>query len=117
MKKLIFDEIARCQPASLRRKLFHTSSFMYFAFIFSECITITSSKEALKVCEHSFFQQKAVLLVFCLFNQDSFQSTIFMLNMAFDVLFCSVQFLSYKLESFVSCNIKFFALFRYVLFY
>ena len=38
-----------------------TSSFMYFAFILSERITITSSEEAeeaLKVCEHNFFQKK-----------------------------------------------------------
>ena len=39
------------------KKLFHTSSRMYFAFIFSECITITFSKKALKVCEHNFFQE------------------------------------------------------------
>ena len=62
-KKLICNEVARCQPESLRKKLFHASSFMYFAFIFSECVTITSSKEALKVCEHNFFQRKVVLLV------------------------------------------------------
>ena len=30
---------------------------MYFDFIFSECITITSSEEALKVCEYNFFQE------------------------------------------------------------
>ena len=30
---------------------------MYFAFIFSECIKITSFEEALKVCEHNFFQE------------------------------------------------------------
>ena len=39
------------------KKLFHTSSFMYFTFIFSERITITSSEEILKVCEHNFFQE------------------------------------------------------------
>ena len=39
------------------KKLFHTSSFIYFAFIFLECIKISSSKEALKVCEHNFFQE------------------------------------------------------------
>ena len=37
------------------KKLFHTSSFMHFALIFSEFITITSSGEALKVWEHNFF--------------------------------------------------------------
>ena len=39
------------------KKLFHTSSFMYFAFIFSEDIKITSFEEALKVCEDSSFQE------------------------------------------------------------
>ena len=60
MKKLICNKVARCQPASfwgLWKKLFHTFSFMYLAFIFSERITITSSEEALKVCEHNFIQE------------------------------------------------------------
>ena len=39
------------------KKLFHISFFMYFAFIFWERITITSSEEALKVCEQNFFQE------------------------------------------------------------
>ena len=110
MKKLICNEVARCQPASLRRKLFHTSSFMYFTFIFSGCITITSSKEGLKVCEYNFFQRKVVSLVIYLFNHDSSKSTIFMLNMALDVLLSAVFVKYSKLESFVSCNIKLFAL-------
>ena len=92
------------------KKLFHIFSFMYFAFIFSECITITSSEEGLKVCEYNFFRQKVILLVIYLFNRDSLKSTILMLNMAFDVLL-SAAFVKYsKLESFVSCNIKLFAL-------
>ena len=111
MKKLICNEVVRCQPASLRRKLFHTSSFMYFTFIFSGCITITSSEEGLKVCEYNFFQRKVVLLVIYLFNHDSFKPTIFtifLLNMSFDVLLSAV-----------SCNIKLFALCfqRYFLYY
>ena len=110
VKKLICNEVVRCQPASLRRKLFHTSSFMYFTFIFSGCITITSSEEGLKVCEYNFFQRKVVLLVIYLFNHDSSKSTIFMLNMAFDVLLSAVFVKYSKLESFVSCNIKLFAL-------
>ena len=88
--------------------LFQASSFMYFAFIFSECITITSSEEGLKVCEYNFFQRKVVLLVIYLFNHDSSKSTIFMLNMAFDVLLSAI--FANKLESFVSCNIKLFTL-------
>ena len=40
-----------------KKKLFHTSSFMYFSFIFSECIKIPSSAKALKVCDIIFFQE------------------------------------------------------------
>ena len=99
-----------CQPASLRMELFHTSSFMYFTFIFSGCISITSSEEGLKVCEHNFYQRKVVLLVIYLFNNDSSESTIFMLNMAFDALLSEVFVKYSKLVSFVSCNVKLFAL-------
>ena len=73
MKKLICKEVARCQPPSLRKKLFHISSFMHFIFIFSECIMQASSEEALKVCEHNFFQRKVLLLVIYLLNHDSFK--------------------------------------------
>ena len=58
VKKLICNEVARCHPASLQKKVFRTSSFIYFAFIFSEFIMITSSREGLKVCEHNLFQEK-----------------------------------------------------------
>ena len=60
-----------------------------------------------RVCEYNFFQRKVVLLVIYLFNHDSSKSTIFMLNMSFDVLLSTVFV---KLESFVSWNIKHFAL-------
>ena len=93
VKKLICNEVVRCQPASLRRKLFHTSSFMYFTFIFSGCITITSSKEGLKVCEYNFFQRKVLLLVIYLFNHDSSKSVILHVEYVFS-------------RFFVSCNIK-----------
>ena len=92
------------------KKLFHTPSFMRFDFIFSEYVTITSSKEALKVCEHIFFfwkcNRKVVLLVIYLFFYDSCKSTFFMLNYSirFSWGFSWVQFLSNKLEFFVSCN-------------
>ena len=108
MEKLLRSEIVRCQPASLQ-KLFHTSSLMYFTFIFSKRITITFSKEALKVCGYTFFQEIQVKIsvtckiVIYLFNYDSSKSTFFMLNMAFDInSFCQVN----KLEFFVSCNTK-----------
>ena len=70
-----------------------------------------SSEEGLKVCEYNFFQRKVVLLIVYLFNHHSSKSTIFMLNMPFDVLL-RVVFVKYsKLESFVSCNIKLFDLY------
>ena len=116
VEQLICNEVVRCQPASLRRKLFHTSSFMYFTFIFSGCITITSSEEGLKVCEYNLFQRKVVLLVIYLLNHDSSKSTISMLNMAFDVPLGAVFVKYSKLETFVSCNIKLFDVFRYVFF-
>ena len=110
MKKLVCNEVVRCQPASLRRKLFHASSFIYFTFIFSGCITITSSEECLKVCGYNFFQRKVALLMIYLFNNDSSKSTIFMLNMAFDVLLSAVFVKYSKLGTFVSRNVKLFAL-------
>ena len=73
-----------------KKLFFHTSSFMYFAFIFSEYTTITSSEEALKVCEHNFFQRKLVLLVIYLFNHDSSKSIFFMLNRTIDVLLSTI---------------------------
>ena len=57
LKRLIRNEATRCQPASLWKKVFHISSLMYFAFIFQEYITITSSEEAFKVCEQHFNQE------------------------------------------------------------
>ena len=62
------------------------------------------------MCECNFFQLKVVLLVIDLFNHDSSKSAIFMLNMAFDVLMSAVFVKYSELESFVSCNIKLFAL-------
>ena len=53
VKKLISSNVARCHT----KKLFHAYSFIYLAFIFAERITITSSKEALKLREHSFFHE------------------------------------------------------------
>ena len=105
MKKVICNEVTRCQPASLPKKnSFYTFSFMYFGFIFSECITIYFFG---RVCEYNFFQRKVVLLVIYLFNHDSSKPTIFMLNILFDVLLSAVFV---TLESFVSCNITLFAL-------
>ena len=50
----------------------------------------SASKEGFKVCEYNFFQRKVVLIVIYLFNHDSSKPSIFMLNMAFDVLLNAV---------------------------
>ena len=75
------------------KKLFHRSSFMYFAFIFSEYIKITFPKGLWKFESTIFFwkcKRNVVWLVIYLFNYDSSKSTLFMLNMAFDVLLSTV---------------------------
>ena len=65
---------------------------MSFAFIFSECFTITSSEEDLCVSTISFrkYKEKVVLLVIYLFNYDSPKSTFFMLDMAFHIVSSTV---------------------------
>ena len=76
---------------------------MYFAISFSEYTTITSFEEALKMCQHNFFQKikrKVVLLVIYLFNYDSSKSALFIWHLTFSW----VQLLSNKWEFFVSCN-------------
>ena len=40
------------------KKVFRTPSFMYFVFIFWECIKINFSEEASKICERNVFQEK-----------------------------------------------------------
>ena len=53
VKKLICNEVVRWLAATLGKKFFHTSFLMYFAFIFSGWIKITSCEEALKVRGHN----------------------------------------------------------------
>ena len=66
----------KLRDASLKI-FFHNSSLIYFTFIFSGCITITSSEDVLKVCLYNFFQRKVLLLIIYLFKRDSSKSTIF----------------------------------------
>ena len=40
-----------------KKNSFTHTFFMHFAFIFSTCIRMTSSKQALKSCENSFFEE------------------------------------------------------------
>ena len=57
MKKLIRSEVVRGQSARPFTHTFTHTFFKYFAFIFSEHIMVTFSKEVLKLCKHSFFQE------------------------------------------------------------
>ena len=124
MKNSIRNEIAKCQLVSLRKKIFHTSLFMYFAFILSEHITIISSKKCAITISFRKYERKGVLHVIYLLNYNSSKSTLFMLNMTSDVFLS--RLLSNKLEFFVSCNTKItitsflllsLCVFWYVLFY
>ena len=85
VERLIRNEIARCQPATLCQKLLHISSFMYFTFIFYECITILPKR--LRKCASKDYsrkyKQKVVSLVIYLFNYYSSKITSFILNVAF----------------------------------
>ena len=76
-----------------KNSFIHCPSFMYLAFIFPECFTITSSEEALCASTISFrkYNEKVVLLVIYLFNYDSPNSPFFMLNMVFDVEYSLCQ--------------------------
>ena len=88
-----------------------TLSHILFHVFYLHLLTITSSEEGLKACDYNFFQWKVVLLVIYLFNHDSSKSTIFMLNMAFDVLLSAVFVKYSKFEFFVSCNVNLAALY------
>ena len=107
-KKIICIEAARYQPASLRKNLFQTSSFMYFALFSQNASQMRLLKRlwkcASKILSFRKYKQKVVLLALYLSNYDSFKPTFFMLNMASDVAL--VRVLSNKLEFFVSCNTK-----------
>ena len=56
VKKLICNEVERCQPASLRKNLFHTFSFMLLSSFSQNTHDYFFPEETLKVCEHNFFQ-------------------------------------------------------------
>ena len=88
-KKIICIEAARYQPASLRKNLFQTSSFMYFALFSQNASQMRLLKRlwkcASKILSFRKYKQKVVLLALYLSNCDSFKPTFFMLNMASDV--------------------------------
>ena len=90
-----------------KKPLFHTSSFMYFAFIFSERVTIKSSEEVLKVCQHTFFQKLKAnssvtcnLLVQLWFIQVNFLYAEYGIWRCLEYGFSQIN----KLEFFVSCS-------------
>ena len=104
MRRLICNEVARCQLASLRKKTLLHILFHVFCLQF---LRKHRNYFLQRGCEYNFFQRKVVLLAIYLFNHNSCKSTIFMLNMSFNVLLSAIFV---KFESFVSCNIKLLAL-------
>ena len=99
MKRLIFKKVARCEPASLRKKV---SDIFLHIFCLHSLLTHNNYffRKSLWncACKISFrkYKQKVVLLAIYLFNCSSSKSTSFMLNVAFD--FVLVRFSSNKLE-------------------
>ena len=93
-----------------KKKHFHTSSFMYFCIHFLRIHHDYFVQRGFESVRVQFLSAKVVFLVIYLFNHDSSKSTIFMLNVAFDVLLSAGFVKSSKSKSFVSCNIKLFAL-------
>ena len=89
-----------------KKTLSHILSFIYFSFIFSEYITISSSEGALKVWEHNFFLKiQAESSVTCnLSVRLWFIQINFLHPELWHLTFSWIQFLSNKLEFFVSCN-------------
>ena len=99
VKRLISNEVARCQPVSLRKKVSHIllhvfclhSLRTHHDYFFRKRLWNCASKISFRK-----YKQKVVLLVIYLFNYSSSKSTSFMLNVAFD--FVLVRFSSSKLE-------------------
>ena len=104
VKKLICNDVARCQPASLRKELFHTSSCILSAFT-KNALRLLLPKRLWK-CTNTIsfrkYHREVVLLVICLINCDS--STQLSSCRIWNLTFSSVQFFSNKLELFLSCN-------------
>ena len=114
MKELICYEVARCPEAGANLQVNEKNSFTHP----SSCILPSFSQNTSELLlpkrlwkfesTISFWKckWKVVLLVIYLFNYDSSKSIFFMLNygITFSWGFSWVQFLSNKLEFFVSCN-------------
>ena len=114
MKELICYEIARCLETGANLQVNEKNSFTHPSL----CILPSFSKNRSELLlpkrlwkfesTISFWKckWKVVLLVIYLFNYDSSKSIFFMLNygITFSWGFSWVQFLSNKLEFFVSCN-------------
>ena len=78
MEKLICNELARCQPATLRTEVFHISSSCILA-LFSQNASILLLPKRLWKCSSTIFfgkyKSKVEFLVVYLFNYDSSKST------------------------------------------
>ena len=83
VKKLIYNEVARCQPASQQKNTFkHPPS----------CILPSFSLNTITI---SFRKYKRKVVIY-LFNDDSSNSAFFMLNLAFANVKINLQCKDYK---------------------
>ena len=93
MKKLICNEVARCQPATLWKNSFMQPPSCILPSFSQNASWLLLSKRLWKCASTISFQKykrKGVLLVIYLFNYDSSKSTFFIMNMAFDVVLSKV---------------------------
>ena len=93
VKRLIRNEVARCQPASLRK---NSSTYLPSCILpsfYKNASRLLLPKRLLKcVSKIAFwkYKQNVVLLVIYLFSYDSCKSTSFMLNVTFDFVLSTV---------------------------
>ena len=92
MKRLIPNEVARCQPASNEENSFTNPPSCILPSFSKNASRLLLPKRLLKVCKQIFFQKKRAKSVNStyLLNYDSSKSTSFMLNMAFGFVLSTV---------------------------
>ena len=94
MKRLIPNEVVRCQPASNEENSFTNPPSCILPSFSKNASRLLLPKRLLKVCEQKNFfrknEQRVVLLVIYLLNSIHLKSTSFMLNMAFRFVLSTV---------------------------
>ena len=95
MKKLICNEVARCQPASLQK-----NTLVHILLHFLRMDQDYFFRRGFESVQVQFLSAESSITFDSPVNCDSSKSTIFVLNMAFDVLLSADFVKCSKLESF-----------------